>query len=153
MADSSAFCKAIKGYHHIALTVSDEAWDKVIAFYGDLGFKLKYLFHHPSGSGQRMAFLESERAGFLELFAKGTGSVPDDFDLMHTAGRYLHMCFEVDRPEDVDAVYELLMSLGAKDRISPCDIKQDGTREVETRAAFVYGLEKEIIEIIYSKIK
>lgn len=150
--DRNVFCKAVKGYHHIALTVSDTHWDRVVEFYRGIGFHLKYSFHHPSGNGKRMAFLESEKAGYLELFGMGTGQLPDDRELMHTTGKFFHMCLAVDKPEDVDAVYELLLSLGAKERIAPRQNIQRSSHEMDSRVAFVYGLEREIIEVIYLKV-
>ena len=129
----------INGIQHVALKASDFA--KSRAFYEGLG--LKPLVGWGEGKGE--ALMLDTGCGVIELFGTDT-----DFPAI---GRFNHVAFNVADPADVKEMYELALSLGAKDQQAPQTIPLTAARpySVCITCAFIYGPDGESVEFFNMK--
>ena len=134
--------------HHSALSVSD--LDKSLEFYCDgLGFE-KVVEFPGFCEGHRIAMIRLPKGGLIELFSMGREGVPTDDDMYREwlAGNYFQYCIECEKPEDVDAMYEHVLTCGATSKLPPADYDVHYDGSAIFHACFVYGPDGEIIEFL-----
>lgn len=121
------------GFHHVALRTTD--LDKSLAFYKALG--MKEIVRWGEGP-MEIVMLDIGDGGRLEVFANRGVDYPAE-------GRWQHFAVSVD---DVDAAYELALSLGAKPAIAPKSVPLDDAKPapITIRVAFVEGPDGEQLE-------
>ena len=139
-------CKSLR-MHHSALCVSD--WERSKKFYCD-GLGFEYMLEFPGFfPEQKIAMLRLPQGGVIEMFSHGKEGLPSADDRTFTAGSYFQYCFQVEKEEDVDKMYYYVLNeLGGTSHVPPADydMKHDGT--VMSRACFVCGPDREILEFI-----
>ena len=125
----------IKGayFHHVALRTTD--LERSLAFYKGLGMKEIVRW----GEGElEIVMLDIGDGGRFELFANRGVDYPAE-------GRWQHFAIGVD---DVEAAYELALSLGAKPCIPPKTVPLNDARPspIAIHIAFVEGPDGEQVE-------
>ena len=125
----------IKGahFHHVALRTTD--LERSLAFYKGLGMKEIVRW----GEGElEIVMLDIGDGGRFELFANRGVDYPAE-------GRWQHFAIGVD---DVDAAYELALSLGAKPHTPPKTVPLNDARPapIAIHIAFVEGPDGEQVE-------
>ena len=142
--------KQVKGFHHNALRVADI--DRSVKFYEGMGFSLIDIYTDED-TGRRNALLRLSNGNGLFLTESKGGGLPSDVERMRTAGSMFQYCFWIGSREEVDAVYEHSLAIGARERIKPFDHEAYGMCHWEDRPAFVYGPDDEILEFLYIDYK
>ena len=121
------------GFHHVALRTTN--LDKSLAFYKALG--MKEIVRWGEGP-MEIVMLDIGDGGRLEVFANRGVDYPAE-------GRWQHFAVSV---EDVEAAYELALSLGAKSFIAPKYVQIDDAKPepITIWIAFVEGPDGEQLE-------
>lgn len=121
------------GFHHVALRTTD--LEKSLAFYKALG--MKEIVRWGEGA-MEIVMLDIGDGGRLEVFANRGVDYPAE-------GRWQHFAVAVD---DVEAAFELALSLGAKPNILPKTVPIDGAKPtpITIQVAFVEGPDGELLE-------
>ena len=120
------------GVHHVALMSSD--FEASLAFYKGLGMKETARWGTPE---RTIAMLDIGNGSHIELFSNGG-------DMYAECGKYAHLALACD---DVDAAYELALTLGAKPLTPPKSVPLDATpTKMTIRIAFVHGPSGEQLE-------
>ena len=120
-------------FHHVALRTTN--LEKSLAFYKALGMKEIVRW----GKDElEIVMLDIGDGGRLELFANRGVDYPAE-------GRWQHFAIYA---EDVEAAYELAISLGAKPLIAPKTVPLDDAcpEPIAIRVAFVEGPDGEQLE-------
>ena len=127
------------GFGHMAVGATD--FDKSMAFYKSLGFKLYTQW----GEGDsRIALLDIGDGNKLELFAKP--------DMVHTSeGPFIHLAFSV---QNVDEAYRIALEKGATPDKPPFELDLDSQPlKITLRVAFVKGPDGETLEFCKQVIR
>jgi len=121
------------GFHHVALRTTD--LEKSLAFYKALG--MKEIVRWGEGP-MEIVMLDIGDGGRLEVFANRGVDYPAE-------GRWQHFAVCV---EDVEAAYEIALSLGAKPSIAPKYVELDDAKPqpITIWVAFVEGPDGEQLE-------
>lgn len=120
------------GVHHVALMSSD--FEASLAFYKGLGMKETARWGSPE---RTIAMLDIGNGSHIELFSNGGDEYAE-------CGKYAHLALSV---ENVDAAYELALSLGATPLTPPKSIPLDSApAKMTIRIAFVHGPSGEQLE-------
>ncbi len=121
------------GFHHVALRTTD--LEKSLAFYKALGMKEVVRW----GEGQmEIVMLDIGNGDIIEVFANRGVDYPAE-------GRWQHFAIGV---EDVEAAYNLALSVGARSHIAPkiAPLNDAKPAPMAIRVAFVLGPDDEQIE-------
>ena len=121
------------GFHHVALRTTD--LEKSLEFYKGLG--MKEICRWGQGP-MEIVMLDIGDGGRLEIFANRGVDYPAE-------GRWQHFAVSV---EDVEAAFELALSLGAKPNILPKIAELDDAKPapMAIQVAFVEGPDGELLE-------
>lgn len=125
-------------HHHTALCV--ENWARSVAFYESLGFVVENDWFWPDGTANHKSLLRFQKVDncWLELFEypEGAGTLTERFRT--AAGSVSAYVLAVRRAEDVDAVYDHMLSHGGAPVQSPHEERwmgRQGTRLLRTASA------------------
>jgi catechol 2,3-dioxygenase-like lactoylglutathione lyase family enzyme len=121
------------GFHHVALRTTD--LNKTLEFYKGLGMKEIVRWGEEQ---MEIVMLDIGDGGRLEVFANRGVDYPAE-------GRWQHFAIAV---EDVEAAFELALSLGAKPNIFPKTVPLNDAKPdpITIQVAFVEGPDGELLE-------